>query len=107
MKANRLACIDLGTTKVCALLCEVDTAGDIELIGMGTARSAGLKKGMVVDVQQASQSVTEAVDRATGSTKVEIDSALVGVTGGHIKNFASLSIVSIPQHRGEVSEKDR
>jgi cell division protein FtsA len=107
MKANRLACIDLGTTKVCALLCEVDAAGDIELIGMGTARSAGLKKGMVVDVQQASQSVTEAVDRATGSTKVEIDSALVGVTGGHIKNFASSSIVSIPQHRGEVSEKDR
>lgn len=107
MKANRLACIDLCTTKVCALLCEVDTAGDIELVGMGTARSAGLKKGMVVDVQLASQSVTEAVEKATGSTKVEIDNALVGVTGGHIKNFASSSIVSIPQHRGEVSEKDR
>ncbi|MCL5985924.1 MAG: cell division protein FtsA [Actinobacteria bacterium] len=107
MKANKLACVDLGTTKVCALLCEVDAAGDIELVGMGTAHSAGLKKGMVVDVQQASQSIKEAVDRATGSTKVDIDSALVGVTGGHIKNFASSSIVSISQHRGEVSEKDR
>jgi len=74
---------------------------------MGTVRSEGLKKGMVVDVQLASQSVIEAIDKATGSTQVEIDSAIVGVTGGHIRNFASSSVVSIPQHRREVSEKDR
>ena len=107
MKANKLACIDLGTTKVCALICEVGSAGEIELVGMGIARSAGLKKGMVVDVQQASQAVEDAVDKAIGSTKMQIDSAIVGVTGGHIKNFASSSIVSVPQRRGEVSEKDR
>ena len=105
-KDKYLAGIDIGTTKTCVLIGEVNEAGELELIGIGQSESKGLKKGMLVDLEEAVKSVKRAIEEAELMAGVSIESAYVGVAGGHIKSLNSRGAIAVGNKTREVRKDD-
>lgn len=87
--------LDIGTTKVVALVGEVIADDKVEIIGVGTHPSRGLKRGMVVNIDTTVQSIKRAVEEAELMAGCKIHSAYTGIAGGHIKSLNSHGIVAI------------
>ena len=96
--------LDIGTSKVVALVAEVDADGQIEIIGMGSHPSRGMKKGVVVNIESTVQSVQRAIEEAELMAGCQIDSVYVGIAGSHVRSLNSHGIVAIKD--GEVIEAD-
>ena len=79
--------LEVGTSKVCAVVGEVGTQGALNIVGVGQARSRGVRKGEIVDVALAGEDIRNAVVEAEQMADVEIRSVYLGVTGGHIRGF--------------------
>ena len=94
--------IDVGTSKVCALIGEIGRDGRLTVIGHGTVASAGLKKGVVVNIDQTVRSITEAVERAERLSGWQIDRAFVNVGGQHVESLISKGQVAVTAHHREV-----
>jgi len=86
--------LDVGTTKICAVIGEVFEE-KIDIIGIGTHPSIGLKKGVVVNIESTVHSIRKAVDQAEEMAGCEINTVCVGIAGSHIKGFNSPGIVGI------------
>ena len=87
--------LDLGTTKVCAIVGEVKDSGQVDIIGIGISPSHGLKKGVVVNIDSTVESIKKAVQEAELMAGVEINSVFVGISGGHIKGINSRGVAAI------------
>ncbi len=99
-----LVAIDIGTTKICVLVASLDYKGNLEIAGIGQVPSHGLKKGVVVNINKTVKSIKKAVVQAEEMSGIKIESAIIGISGGHIKSFNSTGVVAI---RGEeVSQAD-
>lgn len=98
--------IDVGTSKVCALIGEVGRDGRLTVIGHGTVPSSGLKKGAVVNIDQTVRSIRDAVERAERLSGWKIDKAFVGVGGAQIESVNSTGQVSVASHTREVGRDD-
>lgn len=96
--------LDIGTTKVVALVGEVIADDKVEVIGVGTHPSRGLKRGMVVNIDTTVQSIRRAVEEAELMAGCKINSAYTGIAGGHIRSLNSHGIVAI--RSGEVTQAD-
>jgi len=96
--------LDIGTSKVVALVGEVTSDGQLEIVGIGTHPSRGLKKGVVVNIESTVQSIQRAVEEAQLMAGCRIHSAFVGVAGSHIRSLNSHGIVAIRDR--EVSPAD-
>jgi cell division protein FtsA len=95
--------IDVGTTKICVLVAR--KMGDqIEIIGIGKAPSHGLQKGVVVDVAKAISSISHAVKEAEMMAGFPVDSAYIGISGGHINSVNSSGVV--PIKHGQIRQSD-
>jgi cell division protein FtsA len=95
--------LDIGTTKICCIVGEV--ADDrIDIVGIGTAPSTGLRKGVVINIDSTVESITKAVEEAELMAGVEISTVYTGIAGGHIKSFNSTGIVAVKDR--EVTEGD-
>ncbi|HAK58776.1 MAG TPA: cell division protein FtsA [Nitrospiraceae bacterium] len=92
---NIIVGLDLGTTKVCAIVGEVKNAGEVDIIGIGISPSHGLKKGVVVNIDSTVESVKKAVQEAELMAGVEIRSVYVGISGNHIRGINSRGVVAI------------
>ncbi|HIC89446.1 MAG TPA: cell division protein FtsA [Anaerolineae bacterium] len=90
--------LDVGTTKVCAVIGEPVDDGTLHIIGFGQAPSRGLRKGVVVDVAEATEAIGEALAEAERSAGIEIVSAYVGITGSHIAGFSSRGVIALPRN---------
>jgi len=101
---NIIVGLDIGTSKVVAIVGEVKVDGEIEIIGIGTHPSHGLKKGVVVNIESTVQSIQRAVEEAELMSGVEIDSVYAGIAGSHVSSLNSHGIVGI--NDGEVSPSD-
>ena len=101
---NIIVGLDIGTSKVVAIVGEVKQDNEIEIIGIGSHRSRGLKKGVVVNIESTVQSIQRAVEEAELMAGVEIDSVYAGIAGSHISSLNSHGIVPIKD--GEVSHTD-
>jgi cell division protein FtsA len=86
--------LDVGTTKICAVVGEV-VKGGLEFRGISTSASRGLRKGVVVNVEAAVESIRNAVKAAESSAGAEINSVYVGISGGHIKGFNSYGAAGV------------
>src|SRR3972149_4399217 len=86
--------LDLGTTKVCAIVGELKETGQVDIIGIGISPPQGLKKGWVVNIDSTVESVKKAVDEAELMAGVEIQSVYVGISGSHIKGINSRGVVA-------------
>ena len=87
--------LDLGTTKVCAIVGEVKDGGQVDIIGIGISPSHGLKKGVVVNIDSTVESIKKAVQEAELMAGVQINSVFVGISGGHIKGINSRGVAAI------------
>lgn len=95
--------LDIGTTKVAAIIGEVTESG-VDIIGVGTCPSEGLRQGVVVNIEATTNSIAQAVQEAEQMAAVEVQSVFVGIAGGHIRGFSSLGQVSMRNR--EVTEVD-
>jgi len=103
-RENILVGLDVGTTKICAIVGEIVDQKRIDIIGIGTHPSKGLKKGMVVNIETTVESIKRAVEEAELMAGVEINAVYTGIAGGHIKGFNSRGVIAVKDH--EVSRSD-
>ncbi len=94
MQGNVIVGLDIGTTKTCAIVGEVTDTG-IDIIGIGSHPSDGLRKGVVVNIDSTVEAVKKAVEEAERMSGYEIRSVFAGIAGGHIKAQNSLGIVAV------------
>jgi len=90
-----IAAIDVGTTKICTLIGEVDEAGTLRTVGVGLVPSRGMRKGMVVNVARASEAILESVERAERLSGYTVERALVMAGGQHISAVNSRGVAAI------------
>ena len=86
-KRSILTSIDVGTTKVCTTIADVDDGGNIRVIGVGVTPSSGLHKGLVVNINDAKESIRESVRKAEQASSYKVESAYIGVTGRHVSSL--------------------
>ena len=96
--------LDIGTSKVVALVGEIGLDGSIEVVGLGSHPSRGLKKGVVVNIESTVQSIQRAVEEAELMAGCEIHSVFAGIAGSHVRSLNSHGVVAIRDR--EVSEDD-
>src|SRR5271165_3385745 len=92
---NLIVGLDIGTSKVVAIVGEIKTDGTLEIIGIGSHPSRGLKKGVVVNIESTVQSIQRAVEEAELMAGCEIHSVYAGIAGSHVRSLNSHGIVAI------------
>jgi len=105
-KNNYIVGLDIGTKKVAAIIGEITGENKIEIIGIGTAESRGLRKGVVVNLDSTVSAIKKAQEEAELMAGVEIDSAFVGISGAHIKSFNSRGVIAVSGKNREITLED-
>ncbi|MBF0226490.1 MAG: cell division protein FtsA [Desulfobacterales bacterium] len=100
---NLIVGLDIGTTKICAIVGEI-AENEVKIIGVGTHPSIGLRKGVVVNIDATVESIKKAVEEAEVMAGCEISSVYAGIAGGHITGFNSHGIVAVKGP--EITEND-
>lgn len=90
-----IAAIDVGTSKICTVLGQIAGNGRLQIMGVGIAPSRGLKKGVVVNIDEAVEAIAESVERAERSSGYEIASAIVGIAGSHVESLNNQGVVAV------------
>jgi cell division protein FtsA len=103
MSGEIIVGLDIGTTKVCTVVGEARPDG-VEIIGMGSHPSEGLRKGVVINIEYTVNSIKEAVEEAETMAGCEISAVYAGIAGGHIKGFNSHGVIALKEK--EVTKKD-
>ncbi len=103
-KSEFIVGLDVGTTKVCSVVGELSPSGELEIIGVGTCPSDGLKRGVVVNIDKTVESIKKAVEEAERMAGCEINSVMVGIAGGHIKGISGHGMITLRNR--EVSNRD-
>lgn len=106
MKKNIIAGLDLGTTKVCAVIAEKTESGSVNVLGFGVSPSEGLNKGLVSNIGKTAEAIKEAVKIASNRAGLEIGSVNVGVAGEHITSIRHRNYVTINNEENEITQAD-
>ena len=104
---NLIVGLDIGTSKVVAIVGEVTSGDEIEIIGLGSSQSRGLKKGVVVNIESTVQTIQRAVEEAELMAGCEIHSVYAGIAGSHIRSLNSHGIVAIRDNEVSIGDVDR
>ncbi|MGQ9573034.1 MAG: cell division protein FtsA [Dehalococcoidia bacterium] len=100
------AAIDVGSTKVCTLVGEHTPEGDMRVVGVGISPTAGINRGMVDNIQQATESIVNSVEKAERSSGTRIVSARVSISGSHITCMINRAVVAIPGRNRPIGPED-
>ncbi len=92
---NTVVGLDVGTTKICAIIGEINAEGTVDVIGLGTSPSKGLRRGVVVNIDHTVASIRKAVDDAELMAGCRADVVYAGISGGHIKGINSHGVIAI------------
>jgi cell division protein FtsA len=106
LQENIIVGLDLGTTKICALIAEVQTGGLVNVLGVGVKPSKGLRKGVVVNIENTIESVKSAVAEAERMAGVTVGSVFAGIAGGHIKGLNSHGVIAVSRKDKEIAQED-
>ena len=101
-----VAGIDIGTSKTNTLIAEVGENEHVEIVGVGSVPSQGIKRGVIIDLEQAAQVVRESVSNAERMAGVKMDSAVVAVNGSHLSSFNSQGVIAVPKDSKEIGEEE-
>jgi cell division protein FtsA len=101
-----IVALDIGTSKVCTLVGEINDRGIVEIIGKGTSPMKGTRRGNIINLDQAIDAVKKAVDEAEVMAGLQIESAYVGVSGDHIRSVNSRGVVSVTGKHKEIVRED-
>ena len=99
-----IAAIDIGTSKIVALIAEINDDSELKIIGAGTHRSTGLKKGVVVNIEATIDSIAKAIAQAEKVAECEINTVFAGIAGSHVRSYDGHGFVRI--NSGEVNGHD-
>ncbi len=99
--------LDIGTSKVVAIVGEITPDDEVEVIGIGSSRSRGLKKGVVVNIESTVQSIQRSIEEAELMAGCEIHSVYTGIAGSHIRSLNSHGIVAIRDSEVTIGDVDR
>jgi len=107
-KAKIYAGLEIGTSKICVVVGEVDTDGSIKILGIGQAPSRGVRKGEIVDFETAQTCLHDALVQAEEKTDVMIGNVYLAITGAHIESLCNRGSIRIPDGPGanEITEED-
>lgn len=105
-KRNIVASIDVGTTKICTIMADVSDGGSPRVVGVGISPSRGLHKGLVVNINEARESIRDSVRKAEQASDFKIESAYVGVTGRHVASMNNRGVVAITRNDRVVRPDD-
>jgi len=103
---NIIAALDIGTTKITAVVAEMDEQGGIFVIGHGQSPADGLRRGVVVNMDKTVKSIRKAIDDAQLVSGVEIDRVTVGIAGEHIRSINSHGVVAVSRSDNEITASD-
>ncbi len=105
---HTIAAIDVGTTKICTLIAEVSDNGTTgpRIAGVGITPSRGLRKGVVVNVTEATEAIAASVEKAERLSGYQVESAYVGVAGSHISSINSRGTVAISRGERGITQED-
>ena len=103
---NIIVGLDIGTTKVCAVVAGTDDSGRINVLGVGRAPSDGMMRGVVTNIDKTIRSISAAVDEARAQSGVDIRSVIAGIAGDHIQSFQSRGVIGISGPEHEVTQAD-
>ncbi len=98
--------LDVGTSNVAAIVGEVMEDDGLDIIGIGSAESRGIRRGVVVNLEAAVDSIKRAIDEAELTAGVEIDSVHLGLSGTHVKGFNSRGVVAVAGKNREITRED-
>lgn len=98
--------LDIGTTKVCAVVGEADEDGEVHITGVGSTPSSGIRKGIVIDIDATTRAIEDAVDRAERMAGLTIATLNVGVSGEHIASTNSRGVIAVSRGDHEISAAD-
>jgi cell division protein FtsA len=107
MIVDYICALDIGTTKICALIAEVDEHNQIKIIGMGNAPSEGLRRGVVINLDRTVQSILRAKEEAERMAGVEIKSVYAGIAGDHIRSVNGRGVVAVSGEDHIISPDDK
>jgi cell division protein FtsA len=98
--------LDIGTTKVCAIVASIDDQERINILGIGKAPSDGLNRGVVVNIDTTVNAIKKAIEQAQLASGIEIQSVNVGIAGDHIRSMRSKGVITINNRDNEITMKD-
>ncbi len=98
--------LDIGTTKVCTVVAEIEEPGRISIVGVGNSLSHGIRKGVVIDIDSAASAIMDSVDKARAMSGYEIHRVVVGVTGEHVASLNSRGVIAITHANREITQDD-
>jgi cell division protein FtsA len=104
--ARTVAGIDVGTTKVCTLIGELGHGGHLRILGVGVAQSQGLKRGLVIDIDEAVESIASSVDKCQKISGVKIDTANVSIANPNISSQNSKGVVAVANNGHDIGQDD-
>lgn len=105
-RSSTIVGLDIGTSKVCAVVGEMNDAGALSIVGLGQAKSRGVRKGEIVDFNLAQEDIRNAIVEAEQMADVEIRSVYLGVTGPHIRGFNNRGFHPVASHDREIAQED-
>ncbi|MFC1901992.1 cell division protein FtsA [Chloroflexota bacterium] len=105
-KRNVIASIDVGTTKICTIMADVSDSGSPQVVGVGISPSRGLHKGLVVNINEARESIHDSVRKAEQASNYKVESAYIGVTGRHVSSMNNRGVVAITRNDRVVRSDD-
>ncbi|MFB6356090.1 MAG: cell division protein FtsA, partial [bacterium] len=98
--------LDIGTTKVCAIIAEKNEEGEIEIMGVGERSSNGLRQGVVTNVDQTVEAISGAVEDAEMMAGRNVTGVFVGISGGHVNSINSKGVIAVKDGSREINERD-
>jgi len=101
-----IAALDIGTTAVSAAIAEFNEDGELEIIGLGTAPSHGLRRGVVINIEATLRSVALAIEAAEQMAGREVSAVITGIAGGHIEGLNSRGVVAVTGKGREITPED-
>jgi cell division protein FtsA len=104
-RKERIVGVDLGTTKIAAIIAEVED-DDLKIVGVGSTPSNGLKRGVIVNLEKAIESIQKAVDEASRMAGVKVDSCYAGISGSHIESINAHAMIATARTGGVVTKRD-
>ncbi len=105
-KQEAIAALDVGSTKVCALVAQLSEEAEIDISGYGLAPSYGMRRGVVVDVEGTVRAIREAVEKAEDMAQTRIRGVYLGVAGTHVQSFNNRGVIAITREEKEIGEDD-
>src|SRR5437867_11585641 len=106
MRDSTVAAIDVGSSKICTLVAEVTADADLRVLGVGITPAQGVKKGMVDNIQEATDAIANSIEKAERSSGSRILSAHISIGGNHATSMNNRGVSTIPGKQRPIAEED-